>query len=544
MTAKVETQSGLARLTSDAWENVTSGHGTLRDRRTQNRVRAVPTSLDRQRWEDLYFGDDMAAKIVDLPIEDMVREWITISVDAGDAESDSEAEGERGGEAKENAEIADDMLQFLGDLKAKRSIVEAMTWAKVFGGGMILIGVDDGGELFEPLNPDGIRSFDGLTVYDRWEVELFRTYETDDKFGEPEVYRIVSNSASRGGAVQPERLVHETRMIRFNGIMTNRRRQRRNDGWDDSVFIRIEQVLGDFGISWASTAILLSDFSQAVFKMKGLADAVASSEGNLVLERMLIMDTCRSTVRAVPIDADDEDFERHATPVTGLSDLLEKFMLRLSAAARMPVTLLFGQSAAGMSATGEGDQKLWDQRVSAMQETDLRDGIERIVEVAFLAPNGPTSGTEPEGWSVGFNPLDHPTEKEQAENRLITAKSDDIYISNRTLDPDEVRESRFGGETYSTDTSLNERDAPDPETDAIEKAAAELAAKLNAPPVVPSVPPPEPDANADAVDRDDRIEKRGRKYTVLSSDGKVLGEHDTHEAAAKQLRAIEINKET
>ena len=38
------------------------------------------------------------------------------------------------------------------------------------------------------------------------------------------------------------------------------------------------------------------------------------------------------------------------------------------------------------------------------------------------------------------------------------------------------------------------------------------------------------------------IRKRGKKYVVLSESGKLLGTHDTREAAQRQLMAIEISK--
>jgi len=40
----------------------------------------------------------------------------------------------------------------------------------------------------------------------------------------------------------------------------------------------------------------------------------------------------------------------------------------------------------------------------------------------------------------------------------------------------------------------------------------------------------------------EKIEKRGNKYVVLSHAGKVLGTHDTHEEALKQLGAVEASK--
>ena len=554
--AKVDTQDqtkaqlkNLAR--GDGWENVTSGHGTKRDRRFANRTKSVPPSTNRQEWEDLYVGDDMAAKIIDLPIEDMIREWITVNVD-----TQVDGEADRGGEVKENVQVADDVLQFLDDLDARANVTEAMTWARVFGGGLLRLDADDGNpNQWEPLNEDRIRSLDTLVPYDRWEVEIFRTYDDHTKlstFGKPEIYRVISSTGERGGAVAPEELVHETRMIRFKGVRTNRRRMRRNDGWHDPALLRVQEILGDFGISWAGVAHLLSDFAQAVFKMKGLADAVSQSEGALVLERMMIMDTCRSTVRMIPIDAEDEDFERKVTPMAGLPQTMDRLMIRLAAAARMPVTVLFGRSAAGMNATGEGDQKMWHERVGAMQETDLRSPLERLIKIALLAGNGPTNGREPQGWALHFNPLDHPTEKEKADTRKITAETDQTYIDLDVLDAEEVRQSRFGGETYSSETTI----------DANREPPTEPEPPANPPPFPPQ---PEPTEDADHDDgvcdpdspnydpekcaarkdarREDRVEKRGEKFVVLNEAGdKVLGEHETREAALRQLRAIEASK--
>lgn len=39
------------------------------------------------------------------------------------------------------------------------------------------------------------------------------------------------------------------------------------------------------------------------------------------------------------------------------------------------------------------------------------------------------------------------------------------------------------------------------------------------------------------------VRKEGRKFVVRSKDGKKLGEHDTREAANRQLAAVEASKQ-
>lgn len=475
----------IKRLVGDAWENITSGHGTSRDKRTSTRIKPPEmSSTRRQEFEDLYFGDDLAAKMVDLPAQEMVREWIKINVDMGEPDKRT-----RGAEADENVSIADDMLQALEELNAKEEFAWAVTMAEVFGGSLIFIAADDGAGLTDidamakPLDVDRIKRIEHLTVFDRWEVEIETEYSDpfNPKFGQPETYRIVQRNSARGsGGATPQVILHETRTVRLDGVRTNSNRRVRNAGWHDSRYTRVIEILGDFGIGFAGAAHALTVFAQAVFKMKGLGEAVSSSEGNLVLDRMAIMDQCRSTIRMIPIDADDEDFAMMNMPLAGVADLLDRFMLRLATAADMPVSVLFGQGPRGLDNTAEGDIEIWSREIHGRQERKLRKGLEYLIELLFKATEGPTKGSEPDGWRVFFNPLFQLDEKEQAETRKLQAETDQLYIDSSVLDPTEVRQSRFGGEEYSAETVL------DPEIDEGDKLAKEE------PPEPPPFPPPNP----------------------------------------------------
>lgn len=459
------------------WSNVTSGHGTSRDRRMQTQIKPVNATMSYGEIDDLYAGDDLAAKIVDKPAEDMVRKWISLSVTSDDGESDTDT--------------SDAILQDLNRLDAMGMMRKALTWARAYGGALVFIGADEGGgdasDLSQPLDMGRVREIKYLEVYDRFEVDINSYYTAEDpedlqdieKLGRPKTYTI--NTAEAGTAALATIPIHETRFLRFDGPLTARRRRNRQNGWNDSVYTRISQLLADFGISWASASFLLSDFSQAVFKMKGLGEAVSTDQGDLVLARMEIMDMCRSTVRTVPIDADDEDYQRHQTPITGLPELLEIFMFRMSSAARIPATVLFGRSPAGMSATGESDLSIWYDQVGSMQETDLRPKLTHLIELVMSAAQGPTSGSIPESWEYAFNPLWQMSEKETAEAHKTQAETDQIYIENQVVTPDEIAKSRYGGEIYSYETHID--------SEAREAAVAQDPEPPDVPPVDKPIDP-------------------------------------------------------
>jgi phage-related protein (TIGR01555 family) len=469
----------VQQFITDGWMNQITGLGTSRDKRIGNTVKPVRPTTDFKTLDDLYHGDDMAQIIAGKAPEDMVRKWIDITVELGDE-----------GLSDNERETSDAMLQALNDLDAKGAFRAALTWANVFGGSLIFMGIDDGGgddpdALAEPVSEDRIRSIKFLEVFDRFDVTIGTEYEDKgdlEKFGKPRTYKI-TNYQGTSGATLSDVEIHETRFLRFDGPITSKRRVVLNGGWNDSIYTKMQELLGDFGASWGGVFHLLQDLAQAVFKMKGLADIIGSDDEGLVHSRLQVMDMCRSVLRMIPIDSELEDFERKPTPLTGVAEVLDRAMLRLSSAAQMPVTVLFGISPSGLNTTAEGDIKIWDDRIGSKQEVDLRPRLSRLIDLLFKAAEGPTKGREPESWELSFNPLRQPTEKEAAEARKIQSETDLNYIEGFVLEADEVAESRFGGETYSFETTLNK--------EAREAAAEEPAAPPTPPPAAP-VPPVAP----------------------------------------------------
>lgn len=458
---KIHTQLAALR---DGWENITTGHGTARDKRSGGRIKVTPTSNTYSTFEDMYHGDDIGAKIANKPPSEMVKKWISLSIDPGEIEDRNEARTTA-------SQIAADMLTALDALKARSALKEAMTWARAYGGALIVIGADDGGgsqaTMADPLNENRVREIRWLMVFDRFELRIKEEYpKGHPKFGRPMLYELNTVSTPRGQTLHGEEAtIHESRVLRFDGPLTSRRRQLRNDGWNDSIYIKVLELLSDFGISWAGAAHLLSDFAPAVFKMKNLDNAVMADEGSLILDRLALMDVCRSTIRMTPIDSEDEDFARQATPVSGLPELLELMMVRMAGAADMPATVLFGKSPSGQNATGESDLTLWYDTVESMQETILRTPLERLIDLLFKSASGPTRGRTPAAWDLQFNPLWQLTQLEQIEARKTQMETDTGYIDTGVLNPDEVSDSRFGGETYSFETQIDTeaREEPEPE---------------------------------------------------------------------------------
>lgn len=460
----------------DGWENTITSLGRTRDKRSYTVIKATPIQGSREEFDALYHGDHTCQKIAKLPAREMTRQWIKMQVD-------DSGSGVKNESTEEKMITAKQVMQALDDLSARSKVAQALIWARVHGGSLLFLGVDDGADdLSQPLNIDNVKSFDFLLVFDRWDVQI-QSVNIDLKskdFGKPEIYLLQPQTQTIIGNASALP-VHASRFVRVEGVPTSAYRMSMNSGWSDSVYTAMKETIQDFGMAWHSVAHLLYDFSQGVFKMKGLADAIAASEDDLVLNRISAMDMCRSVGRAIPIDSEDEDFTRVATPMSGLPETMDRFMLRVSEAAEIPATLLFGQSPAGLNATGESDIRFFYDQIKAMQEETLRPVLDRILDVLFASKSGPTKGSNPDNWSYEFNPLWQETDQERAATRKIQAETDQIYLESGVLDEDEIAMSRFGGDSYSTETILD-----------MEKRLAEPEEEYEPEPIIIQQPMPVP----------------------------------------------------
>jgi phage-related protein (TIGR01555 family) len=431
------------RLTRyDGWQSFQTGLGTDRDRRTSVEFRAV--RLPYEVLAQQYRGEFLAARIVERFAAEMLRRGFNVTV-------------------KDDKDVAEAIKDRLDELDATAHVEQALYWARAFGGAGILMGANDGAtDLRLPLNLDKIRSLDWLTVLDCRELQPSEYY-TDPahpRYGQPSVYLLTPQVATDQSGLN--RYVHETRVLRFEGVRVTRQQLRENNGWGDSVLQRVHEVLRDFGTAWGGAAHLLTEFSQGVLSIPGLLEMIATKEGRAnVQARLQALEMMSSVVRAKVVDggteggADAESYERKVTPLAGLADLLDRFENLVAVAADTPVSILFGQAPAGLNATGDSEIRSFYDRVASGQAKQLRPQLNRLVKVLLRAKAGPTGGVEPKSWKVKFPPLWELTDVEKADVRLKTSQADASDVNAGILDPAEVAVSRYGGDEYSTETHLD-----------------------------------------------------------------------------------------
>jgi phage-related protein (TIGR01555 family) len=318
-------------------------------------------------------------------------------------------------------------------------VTQAAVWGRLFGGARIIAGARGAGRPETPMNEESVKGIEFLTVLDR--RSLFpRTYYDDPmrpSYGETETYHVVPITRNRGAGV----ICHESRMIAFGGALTDPQLREQVNGWDLSVLHPVHDALRSTGQNWQSISNMLSDASQGVFKIKGLIDAIADGDTSDMQTRMELIDMARSVARSVVIDADGEDFgyvERGA--LSGMDAVLNANWQRLAAAARMPLSILMGQSPAGLQNNGSIDLRWWYDSVRVYQNDDLAPALERIIRMIV---RGLFPGDDPQAWTVEFPSLWQMTPTEQVEYDAKILDNDQKAIAMGLVDPMEVSVSRF-----------------------------------------------------------------------------------------------------
>jgi phage-related protein (TIGR01555 family) len=448
----------------DGWANVLTGVGTVLGGRGRGSYSYQGADrLGEGMLEELYHSDAYAARIAEAVPKHALRRGFKVKV--GDTELETRVQ------------------RAITALHITPRLREAWTWARVFGGGAVLLGCDDGRDASEPIDPRALRRVLFATSVTSREVwpETWDLDPLSQRFGEPVIYRLTR--VGGGGGMDTSR-VHYSRLVRFEGLPTTRQRRITLKGWGESYLQRAHDLLVEWNGAHTAVNDLVQQSSIGVFKMKDLMSMVASDPDGLLKKRMEAMDLARSVARSILLDAEGEAYERvEVGALTGLPDLLDRYSLRLAGALEMPVSILLGREPAGLNATGEADTRAWYDAIDAERETILKPAVERIVRLVLLSQEGPTSAKEPEGWSVEFPPLWQPTESERATLRKTVADTDAVYLQNGVLTPEEVARSRFRPEGWSAETEVDIAARPSPGApDDDPPPAPSLPAASDAPP--------------------------------------------------------------
>jgi hypothetical protein len=96
---------------------------------------------------------------------------------------------------------------------------------------------------------------------------------------------------------------------------------------------------------------------------------------------------------------------------------MQQLMYRISGAANIPATVLFGVSPSGQNATGESDLTQWYDQGREYQTVSLEPKIKTLLGLCGASENV----------EVNFPSLWEPTKQEQAQTQLTKAQAERLH---------------------------------------------------------------------------------------------------------------------
>lgn len=492
----------------DGYVNLLNKYGTKQDNSEAYKFEREPVIPDMQ-LTGLYEGNGLFSKIIDTPAEEALKHGFDLNLKSNEMNA-----------------FVDEVLD---DLEWDEKATTAIKWARLYGGALIVMLIDDGRGLEEPVDWEHIRSIDELRVYERSIVQpdYASLYQQDyggkgvgnrvSKFGQPEYYYVSSIYGSFK--------VHESRCLVFrNGVLPEQTSNATYLFWGMPEYVRIRRALRETVTAHTDSVKLLERSVQAIYSMKGLASLLTTDDGeNQVLKRLQLVDTSRGLLNSIAIDSEGEQYDFKTFQFSGVKDVIDATCNMLSALTNIPQTILFGRSPAGMNATGDSDFESYYNFVEKIQRLMLKRNLRTLLDVVFRAGIASGDVAEEPDYKLEFKPLWSLSDTEQAtvdqtkaQTALVKAQTAQAYVDMQALDPTEVRRRLASDEEFDVEDIISEDDENDllqsllgtePSTMSDVEAAQKNIEQGQAPggeeqsaTVAPTATPPT--TNADAADTD------------------------------------------
>lgn len=373
---------------NDGLVNVVANLGTGRDKAAASHYVYAP--LDYVQLLAAYRGSWLPRSIVDIPAQDATRKWRSWQAEAAQIEKIEALEKKLGVRAK---------------------IEECKIAARLYGGAALYIGTNDK-DPSKPLDPSKVREIRSLTVLTPQELNPGEISKDIDSgyYGRPETYRLTNKGNGEEIVIHPSRLVVMEGVSVPDVTLTNQ-------GWGDSALQSTIEAIRQMDSTSANVASLVFEAKVDVFKFEGFANLLKAAGGDeQAIKRLRTQAAMKGINGAVVIDAQD-DYTPKSASFGGLDALMDRFANLVAGASRIPVTRLFGRASVGLSGTGDGDERVYFDRINHMQTTEIEPAMAVLDECIIWA----ALGSRPANIWYRWNPLRQVTEKERADIFKTTA---------------------------------------------------------------------------------------------------------------------------
>jgi len=351
----------------------------------------------RQMLSQCYVEIGLIKTIVDVPVEDGYRGGVTIKTKQLDDEQIEELEA------------------YLEEKEDFATAAQADKWNRLFGGGGILVLSDQDPE--EPLDINTLKDQNvEFRAVDMW--ELFWDLQNTMEGSGPELdVRNVEFFSYYGEKV------HKSRVLLLKGMQAPSFIRPRLRGWGFSVVEILVRSINQYLKGTDVGFEVFDEFKVDVYKLKNLASTLLMKDGGAkVQQRIQIANQAKNFQHAIALDAED-DYDHKQVSWAGLADAMTGVRMQVACDLRMPLTKVFGISAAGFN-SGEDDIENYNAMVESEVRAKAKKNLIKMIKVRCLEK----FGLIPDDLKISFKSLrilsstDEETVKTQKHTRLLGAR--------------------------------------------------------------------------------------------------------------------------
>ena len=278
---------------------------------------------------------------------------------------------------------------YLEKYQIVQKIQQALIWARLYGGGGIVIMTEQNPSL--PLDVSAINEDTPLdfVAADMWELykdnyKVWNPWDSDD-----------DKKYSYYGIN-----LHKSRVFPIKGKEPPSFIRPRLRGWGMSELERVVRSINSYLKNQDLIFELLDEAKIDVYQLNGFNTAMLTAKGTKgAEERVRISNSLKNYLNALILDTNDK-YEQKQLSFNGLSDILTQIRQGVAADLKMPMTKLFGVSAAGFN-SGEDDI----ENYNAMIESEIRSKVKYIVVSVLELCCQKLFGFIPDDLTISFKSL-------------------------------------------------------------------------------------------------------------------------------------------
>jgi phage-related protein (TIGR01555 family) len=395
---------GKGIVAGDGLENIIAGLGTSRDKRSHTHYTA-PRMLTRFDLENMFRTSHTAKRIVTAAPDVATREWREFKLEDDDDNPMIDALTD-----------ADKALCLADKFK------EAWYWARLYGAGMMILGLADARtaiDMMKPLDVTKVKKGDlrYIHVVDRWRCApsgKFTVDLTDPNFGMPESYLFADTALE----------IHHTRVVRFNGQKLPYFAWLSNGMWDDSELQHCLESVLNYDTAMASVGSMLFEANIDVVSSEGLTDLLSTASGEAkLLKRFQLGQMMKSFNRTLLLDA-KEKYEKKNNTFANLDNILREYKHDVCGASRHPMSILFGEQVGGLGSGGDDDLRNFYDFVVEERGSKIQKQLDYVDQIFVRS----VLGTFPDGYKSEWKSLWQVDDADQSDIDLKNAQRDQIYL--------------------------------------------------------------------------------------------------------------------